>query len=134
MLKKYFAIAVILLFFASCNNTTDNTVGSSTDTQINSLSFTVDTTYLDSGAKRLVARGKVKNIGQNNVTSPWYVEGQFYTDDSYTTKLGGNYTQVGVPISQGQQTFWTIYFSSSNVDVLKYPNFRIGNLRGIYKN
>jgi len=132
MAKIFFAAFIILFVFASCQQT-DTTVGSSSDTQINSLTFTVDTTYVDSAGKRLVARGMVKNNGNTTVTSPWYVEGQFYTGDFYTTKLGGNSTEIGVPLSAGQQTFWTIYFSSTNVDVMQYPDFRVNDLRGIYK-
>lgn len=132
MKKIFFAAFAVLITFVACQQT-DTTVGSSSDTQINSLTFTIDTTYVDSAGDRLVARGMVKNNGNSIVTSPWYVEGQFYTENSYTTKLGGNFTQIGVPLSSGQQTFWTIYFSSSNVDVMKYPDFRIKDLRGIYK-
>lgn len=85
--------------FISCQKT-DSTVGSSSDKQINSLSFTIDTAYVDGANSQLVAKGKVKNNGSITVTSPWYVEAQFYTDDTYSTKLGGNYTQIGVPISK----------------------------------
>lgn len=103
------------------------------DTVIPNLSFTVDTTYLDSSSNRLVATGTVKNTGSTKVVSPWYVEAQFYTTKSGNTKLGGNYTQIGVPLSSGQSAFWTIYYSSSNVDVRNYPDFGVRDLRGIYK-
>ena len=130
--KIFFATFIALLVLASCKPL-DSTVGSTSDTQINSLAFTVDTSYIDIAHKRLVARGTVKNNSRVTVTSPWYVEGQFYTDDSFDTKLGGNNTEIGVPLSPGQQTFWTIYFSSTNVDVMQYPEFRVSDLRGIYK-
>ncbi len=132
MIRKFFAFILLSIFFISCQKT-DTTVGSSNDTTINNLSFTVDTTYVDGQNSRLVAKGKVKNNGSAVVTSPWYVEAQFYTDKTYTTKMGGNYTQIGVPLSSGQQTFWTIYFSSTNVNVVQYPDFAVGDLRGIYK-
>ena len=133
MKKLFFLLFIIPFFFTSCENTTDATVGSSSDTEIQHLAFVVDTTYLDGSNARLVVRGTVSNIGTNTVTSPWYVEAQFYTDDSQVTKLGGNYTQIGVPLEAGKQTFYTIYFSSSNVDVRQYPNFAVDNIRGIYK-
>jgi hypothetical protein len=50
-----------------------------------------------------------------------------------TSKLGGNYTQIGVPLTKNESTFWTITYYSSNVNVNNYPNFAVGNLRGIYK-
>jgi hypothetical protein len=122
------------LFLTSCDQTGENAiVGSYQDTLIPSLSFNVDTTYLDAQSGRLIASGTVKNNGNSNVSSPWYVEAQFYTDKTGSTKLGGNYTEIGVPLSTGQSTFWTIYFSSQNVDVTKYPDFGVKDLRGIYK-
>lgn len=133
-MKKLAVIISILflLILISCEES-DPVVGSDNDTTIPNLSFVVDTTYLDASNKRLVAKGTVKNNGTSKVTSPWYVECQFYTSSAKTTKLGGSYTQIGVPLSNGESTFWTITYSSSNVDVTNYPNFAVGNLRGIYK-
>jgi hypothetical protein len=127
----YFVILFSLIII-SCDEQ-EPVVGSNEQTSIPNLSFTVDTTYLDSQNSRLVAKGTVKNNGNSQVTSPWYIECQFYTSSSKTTKLGGNYTQLGVPLSSGQSTFWTINYTSSNVDVNNYPNFTVGDLRGIYK-
>lgn len=127
-----FAFAAFI--FASCEvNSGSTVVGSGNDTQISGVTFTVDTLYVDaSGSGQLVARGLAK--ASSNISSPWYVEGQFYTDSTLTVKLGGNDTQIGVPLSPGQSTFWTIYFSTTSVDVRQFPNFRIGDLRAIYKN
>lgn len=126
-------IIFISLFIISCETSTESTVGSTQDTTIPNLSFTVDTTYLDGSAGKLIAKGTVKNNGNSSVSSPWYIEGQFYTNATLSTKLGGNYTQISVPLSRGQSTFWTIDFSSSNVNVINYPDFAISDLRGIYK-
>jgi|GEM_PF-2037144 len=124
----------LLLFIAACDmEVTDPVVEDPQDTVIPNLQFTVDTTYLDSGGNRLVASGTVTNKGSAKVSSPWYVEAQFYTSKTGNTKLGGNYTQIGVPISTNQSSFWTIYYTSSNVDVRNYPNFGVKDLRGIYK-
>lgn len=123
---------LISIHFAGCDET-EPVVGSTGDTVISNLSFKVDTTYLDSPNNRLVSKGTVKNNGSAQVTSPWYVECQFYTNPSKTTKLGGNFTQIGVPLSNGQSTFWTITYSSSNANVNDYPDFTVGDLRGIYK-
>jgi uncharacterized protein YcfL len=128
-----YAVIVTLLFLISCSESADPVVGSTGDTSIPNLSFVVDTTYLDAANSKLIAKGTVKNNGNSQVTSPWYVECQFYTNSAKTTKLGGNSTQIGVPLSNGQSTFWTINYSSSNVNVNDYPNFAVGDLRGIYK-
>jgi hypothetical protein len=135
-MKRTFCLLISLLaliLFNSCETGEDTVVGSNQDTQIQNLSFHIDTTYLDSSQGRLIAKGTVINNGNSQVTSPWYVEGQFYTDRTYKIKLGGSSNQIGVPLSKGQSTFWTIYFSSSNVDVNDYPDARIADLRGIYK-
>jgi hypothetical protein len=131
-LRIYTAIVTTLLLL-SCAESSDPVVGSTGDTNIPNLSFIVDTTYLDAANSRLISKGTVKNNGSSQVSSPWYVECQFYTNSSKTTKLGGNSTQIGVPLSNGQSTFWTITYSSSNVNVNDYPNFAVGDLRGIYK-
>jgi hypothetical protein len=133
MKRCIFLIAIIAaLYFTACN-ANDTVVGSNNDRQISNLSFTVDTTYLNGSSNMLVAKGLVQNNGNSTISSPWYVEAQFFTDATLKTKLGGSNTQIGVPLSKGQSTFWTIDFSSSNVDVTKYPNFSVGELRGIYK-
>jgi uncharacterized protein YcfL len=125
-------VILISLFIISCESN-DTVVGSNQDTVIPNLIFNVDTTYLNSSDGTLVASGTVTNRSNNKVESPWYVEAQFYTDRSLRTKLGGNYTQIGVPLSRDQATFWTINFSSTNADVRNYPNFAVSDLRGIYK-
>ena len=133
MKKLILTLAIFFsLIVVSCEDS-EPIVGSTNDTSIPNLVFAVDTTYLDSANSRLVAKGTVKNNGNSQVTSPGYVECQFYTNSSKTTKLGGNYTQIGVPLAKSESTFWTITYSSSNVNVNDYPNFAVGNLRGIYK-
>lgn len=97
-------------FCNNCDSVNGTTVGSSQDAQISNMSFTIDTTYISGSS--LFAKGKVQNIGTATRTPPWYVEAQFYTDASYTFKLGGNSTQISVPLSPGQGTFWTITFAT----------------------
>jgi hypothetical protein len=129
-----FLIFPVLFLFGSygCESVGESTVGSPSDTEITRMAFFVDTTYISGST--LYARGRVQNNGSNGVNPPWYVEAQFYTDANYTTKLGGNNTSISVPLSPGQSTFWTISFSSSNVDVRNYPGFTVKDLRAIYKN
>jgi hypothetical protein len=125
-------ITSLIFIAATCEEPVDTVVGSSNDTEIKNMSFTLDTTYL-SGAS-LVARGKAQNDGRDRITPTWYVEAQFYTDSTYITKLGGNNTAINVPLDPGQQTFWTISFSSAQVDVRQFPRFRVKDIRAIYKN
>ncbi len=121
-----------LLFFGfSCTPATNPIVGSSADTQIPNAVVTIDTTYISYGS--MYAHGLVRNNGTTQITAPWYVECQFYTDSTYTIKLGGNYTEIYVPLDPGQGTFWTVNFSSSNVAVQNYPKFKVKDQRAIYK-
>ncbi len=134
---KYFLFVIFLSLLVCCGDLSTNSggtvVGSTQSSNIPNLTFSVDTAYLESSKSRLVAKGYVTNNGNSKVTSPWYVEGQFYTDETYKIKIGGNYTQIGVPLSKGQSTLWTIYYSSTNFNVNDYPDCKIGDLRGIYK-
>lgn len=127
-----FSASLLFSFvYFGCQQSTESTVGSSQDTQIPNTTVTVDTTYIASTL--LYARGKVTNNGTSSITPPWYVECQFYTDSTYTLKLGGNYTTISVPLDPGQGTFWTVSFSSSNVTVQQYPKFKVKDQRAIYK-
>ncbi|MCX8106225.1 MAG: hypothetical protein N3D80_10195 [Ignavibacterium album] len=130
----YAPLVIVILLFA-CNSTSDPVVvDDPQDTLIQNLIFFVDTTYLDSNAKKLVSSGRVKNGGNSKVTSPWYVEGVFYTTKTSNVKLGGANTRIGVSLNSNQETIWTLYFTSSNVDVRNYPDFGIKDFRGVYKN
>ncbi len=135
-MKRLFGFTLALLFFFGCdvNGTGETTTGSSKDTQINNLEFTIDSTYVQGSPAALVVQGKVKNKGTTTISSPWYVEAAFFTDSTLTTKLGGNNAQILVALSPNQQTFWKVQFSSSNVNVLSYSNFKVSEIRGIYKN
>jgi hypothetical protein len=127
-------LILALLVLPSCEQTGQNIVGSNADTPIPNVTFQVDTTYLTTSPASMIAKGKARNTGSTTISSPWYIEGQFYTDATFQTKLGGNYTQIGVPLSNGQQILWMITFTTSAIDVRQYPNFRVGDLRAIYKN
>jgi hypothetical protein len=122
-------ISLTLFCISSC----ENPVGSTKDVEINNVSFTVDTMYFSASTSELVASGQAKNTGTETITSPWYVEAQFYSDSTLTVKLGGNFTKMTVPLPQETSALWTIRFASQNVDEEKYPHFHLGDLRAIYK-
>ena len=124
-------LPAVLFFAFSCTPAPNALVGSSADTQIPNTVVSIDTTYISYGS--LYAQGIVRNNGASQISSPWYVECQFYTDSTYTIKLGGNYTEIYVPLDPGQGTFWKVGFSSSNVTVQNYPLFKVKDQRAIYK-
>ena len=132
--------AVFSLVIASCEVTVhDGVVDQSGDSGtgdggISNVTFSIDTTYMVASPGMLVARGLAKNAGTVTISSPWYVECQFYTDSTLLVKLGGNDTQIGVPLSPGQSVYWAISFSSGNVDVRRFPDFTVSDMRALYKN
>lgn len=136
---KYLTLIISVLFFllvtgSSCDEEGGSTVVGNTqgNTNINHVSFTV--TELEVTSSSLTAKGTVKNTGSKTITSPWYIEAQFYTDSTYSIKLGGNRTQIGVPLESGLQTIWTITFSDPDIAEGDYPNFRVSSFRAYYNN
>jgi hypothetical protein len=123
----------LLLLGASCEEGNSTVVGSNQgNTDITNVSFTV--TQLVGSSSSLKASGTVKNTGSVQIKSPWYVECQFYADSTLTLKLGGNRTQISVPLEPGVETLWSITFSSQNIAEGDYPNFRVSNMRAYYVN
>ena len=128
--------SVLLLVFtgASCEDESGNTVVGTTqgNTDIKTVSFIV--TELEVTSSSLKASGTVKNTSTKTITSPWYVETQFYSDSTYSLKLGGNRTRIGVPLEAGVQTVWSITFSDPDIAEGDYPNFCVSNFRAYYTN
>ena len=130
MFNMKLILVIIFLLLLSCKTPT-NIVGSDEDEEIKSISLIIDSTYLNGST--MVAKGMATNNGYKKITSPWYIEGQFYTDASHKIKLGGTYTEIGVPLESGQSVLWKLSFSSSEINLREYPNFTVDDVRGIYK-
>jgi len=128
-MNKAFVLFSFLLIsmFTYCTNPV---VGSKKATVYKNVTFHVDTIYLSSSS--LVAKGTVSNIGKDTIPSPWTIEGQFYTDTTRLIKLGGDNTEIKVPLEPNRTTFWQIMYSSSVVDLKKYPHAIIDDLRALY--
>jgi hypothetical protein len=91
-IKSILFILFIIFVFTFCDSS-DNIVGTNNDVEINNVSFTIDTTYLQSSV--LYAKGTATNLGSTSIQSPWYVEAQFYTDSSYKRwKLHKNWSSI----------------------------------------
>jgi hypothetical protein len=124
-------VILSLTFLGSSCETSDPVVGSEVGvTEITHVSFTI--TDLETSSSSLIASGTVKNIGSTKITPIWYIEGQFYADSTFTLKLGGDNTQITVPLESGVQTLWSLTFSDPNIAEGDYPNFRVSNLRAYY--
>ena len=125
-MKKYFLLTILLMY--GCNNV----IGSDDDTELNNLEFTQIVKAVSDS--ELTVTGQVKNTGTTKVSSPWYVEGMFYTDTTFTFILGGDNQRQNVPLEPEVSISWTLSYSSSEVLESDYPNFGFRNLRGFTKN
>ena len=80
----------------------------------------------------LVATGTVRNTGTVPIALPWFVGADFYGDAALTLRLGGGSTEILTPLEGNQTTFWTIRFTSPNVDVTGFPVFYVSNVKAYY--
>ena len=120
-------ILVILSIFLliSCNNT----IGSDDVNELTNLEFTIDDER-EVTTTSLIVKGSVINTGTTKVSSPWYIEGMFYSDINFTTILGGASERINVPLEPGVAYNWTLSFSSTDILESDYPTFGFRNLRG----
>ena len=89
-------------------------------------SITVDTAYQKDTT--LIAKGIIKNIGTDTLPGIT-ITGSFYTDSTRLIKFGSAYYSTYGQLAPNGSTFWQLTFSSSIIDLDKYPNFIIGDLK-----
>ena len=123
-MNKILAILSIFLLI-SCNNT----IGSDDVNELTNLEFTIDDEK-EVTTTALIVKGSVINTGTTKVSSPWYIEGMFYSDNNFTTILGGASQTVNIPLESGVSYNWTLSFNSSDIIESEYQNFGFRNLRG----
>ena len=123
-MKKILVIILILLL-SSCNNT----IGSDDVNELTNLEFTIDDER-EVTTTALIVKGSVINTGTTKVSSPWYIEGMFYSDTNFTTILGGASQTINVPLESGVNYNWTLSFSSSDILESEHEFFGFRNLRG----
>ena len=126
-MNKILVILSIFLFI-SCNNT----VGSDDVNELTNLEFTIDDEK-EVTTTALIVKGSVINTGTTKVSSPWHIEGMFYSDNNFTTILGGASQTINVPLESGVSYNWTLSFSSSDIIESEYQTFGFRNLRGYIK-
>ena len=123
-MKKFLVIISILLLI-SCNNT----IGSDDVNELTNLEFTIDDEK-EVTTTALIVKGSVINTGTTKVSSPWYIEGMFYSDTNFTTILGGANQIINVPLESGVNYNWSLSFSSNDIIESEYQYFGFRNLRG----
>ena len=122
---KKILVIISICTVISCNNT----IGSDDVNELTDLEFTIDDEK-EVTSTALIVKGSVINTGTIKVSSPWYIEGMFYSDTNFTTILGGANQTINVPLESGVNYNWTLSFSSSDILESEYPTFGFRNLRG----
>jgi hypothetical protein len=90
--------------------------------------FTITERFI-SGGTQMTARGTIKNAGKNTWSPVWKVEGDFYTDSTFTFKLGGAAKSYSFSLAKNETTAWELKFTSNQFTLSDYPNFAVKNLR-----
>jgi hypothetical protein len=121
-------IAALTFLGSSCEE--DPIIGPDPGKEPIRVTFTVTSQLVTS--TRLSVSGKVKNIGSNTITAHWFVEGQFYSDNTYTLLLGGDVTTINLPLNPGVETLWNLELSDPDIAEGNYPNFAITDLVAYY--
>ncbi len=127
-----FVSAFFLLNSGGCGDGGSTITGSDDVAVIKTVEFTI--TEKTNMGTALFVKGTVKNTGKKNITPVWYVEADFYTDDSYSFKLGGDNNRLNYSLAKGESTSFQLKFSSSKYDESQYQNFAVKNLRAYYTN
>ena len=121
-------IAALTFLGSSCEE--DHIIGPDPGKDPIRVSFTITSQLVTS--TRLSVSGKVKNIDSNTITAHWYIEGQFYADNTYTLLLGGDVTTINLPLNPGVETLWNLELSDPDIAEGNYPNFALKDLVAYY--
>ena len=124
-------ILSMIISFMGCENTASGLTGSDNVDVIEHVSFSniVKTVTENS----LVVNGILINSSSSiTIGPPWYIECQFYYENSGNTFLiGGENTTISNSLSPGVSIEWSLTHDVDNPE--QYENFTIDDLRA-YKN
>lgn len=121
-------IAALIFLGSSCEE--DPIIGPDPGKDPIRVSFTITDRVVTS--TKLSVSGKVKNIGSSRITAYWYIEGQFYEDNTFTLLLGGDVTTMNLPLNPGVETLWNLELSDPDLAEGNYPNFAVKDLVAYY--
>ena len=123
-------VLLITLTFLGSSCEEDPIIGPDPDKEPIRVRFTVTSRTVTS--TKLYVSGKVKNIGSGTITPYWYIEGQFYADNTFTLLLGADVTTINLPLDPGVETLWNLELSDPDIAEGNYPNFAVGNMIAYY--
>ena len=123
-------LIIIALTFLGSSCEQDPVIGPDPGKDPIRVTFTITSQLVTS--TRLSVSGKVKNTGSSTITAYWYIEGQFYADNTYTLLLGGDVTTINLPLNPGVETLWNLELSDPDIAEGNYPNFALKDLVAYY--
>ncbi len=129
---KHILLLVSALFLLNSGGCGDSSITGSDDViVIKNVEFTI-IEKINRGSE-LFVKGFVKNKASKTIRPPWYVEGDFYSDDTYSFKLGGDNNALNYSLAKNESTTFELQFSSSKYDESQYPDFAVKNFRAFYE-
>ena len=135
MNKKYLSIIIYSFFFTI--NCGDGIIGSESNQAISHVEWSLGTPDDSTGYVvtnlGLKATGTIANVGDTTILAPWYVEAEFYEDSTFSFILGGDQVYYNENLYVNNSRFWTLEFSSSEIDESLYQDFSIKKFRAFIK-
>ena len=124
-------ILCIITLTMGCENSASSLTGSDNVDVIEHVSFSnIEKNVTENS---LLVNGVLTNSSSSiTISPPWYIECQFYYENSGSTFLiGGENTTISNSLSPGVSLEWSLIYNVDNPD--QYENFTINDLRA-YKN
>lgn len=131
-MKKYqIIVQSFLILIIGCENSTSGITGSENVDVIEHVNFSNIEKSLTENS--LIVAGVLTNSSSSiTISPPWFIECQFYYQNSGNTFLiGGENTTINNSLSPGVSVEWSLSYNVDNPG--QYENFTINDLRA-YKN
>ena len=131
-MKKYqIIVQAFLILIIGCENSTSGITGSENVDVIEHVNFSNIEKSLTENS--LIVAGVLTNSSSSiTISPPWFIECQFYYQNSGNTFLiGGESTTINNSLSPGVSVEWSLSYNVDNPG--QYENFTINDLRA-YKN
>ena len=131
MKKFQIIVQFFLILIISCENSTSGITGSENVDVIEHVNFSNIEKSLTENS--LIVAGVLTNSSTSiTISPPWFIECQFYYQNSGNTFLiGGESTTINNSLSPGVSVEWSLSYKVDNPG--QYENFTINDLRA-YKN
>ena len=131
-MKKYqIIVQSFLILIIGCENSASGITGSENVDVIEHVNFSSIEKSLTENS--LIVAGVLTNSSSSiTISPPWFIECQFYYQNSGNTFLiGGENTTINNSLSPGVSVEWSLSYNVDNPG--QYENFTINDLRA-YKN